>query len=121
MNIKTLEDAFIHTPSDTRSSQKQIVPAKGTTIARLVCGLGKHLVETKRQVQEAKKGSALDVVLISEAQKIEHYEIANCLAEIAKKLGHMKAAKLLTDILEEEKANDEISNRIMPIRPYRRP
>jgi ferritin-like metal-binding protein YciE len=53
------------------------------------------------------KGSpALNAALVSAAQKIEHYEIASygCLHEWAKLLGNTEAARVLEEILKEEKA-----------------
>jgi len=56
------------------------------------------------------KGSpAINAALISAAQKVEHYEIASygCLHEWAGLLGNVKAAGLLQEILDEEKAANE--------------
>jgi ferritin-like metal-binding protein YciE len=49
---------------------------------------------------------AINAALISAAQKVEHYEIASygCLHEWAGRLGNKKAANLLEEILDEEKA-----------------
>ncbi|EJC3611206.1 TPA: ferritin-like domain-containing protein, partial [Escherichia coli] len=46
--------------------------------------------------------------LIAAAQKVEHYEIASygTLVTLAEQLGYKKAAKLLKETLEEEKATD---------------
>jgi ferritin-like metal-binding protein YciE len=56
------------------------------------------------------KGSpAINAALISAAQKVEHYEMASygCLHEWAGLLGTKKAAGLLQEILEQEKAANE--------------
>ena len=56
------------------------------------------------------KGSpALNAAIISAAQKVEHYEMASygCLLEWAGLLGNEKAARLLKEILEEEKSANE--------------
>ena len=47
-------------------------------------------------------------------QAVEHYEIARygALAAWAKLLGHNDAARLLAETLEEEKAADEVLNRL---------
>ncbi|ENB1159070.1 ferritin-like domain-containing protein, partial [Escherichia coli] len=49
-----------------------------------------------------------DAALIAAAQKVEHYEIASygTLVTLAEQLGYKKAAKLLKETLEEEKATD---------------
>ncbi|MDQ2067242.1 ferritin-like domain-containing protein [Xinfangfangia sp. CPCC 101601] len=63
------------------------------------------LKETDGLIEEA-EGHALDVTLIAAAQAVEHYEIARygTLREWAKILGYDEAHKLLTLILDEEKA-----------------
>jgi ferritin-like metal-binding protein YciE len=56
------------------------------------------------------KGSpAINAALISAAQKVEHYETASygCLHEWAGLLGNKRAAGLLQEILEQEKAANE--------------
>ncbi len=57
---------------------------------------------------------ALNAALISVAQKIEHYEIAayGCLHAWAERLGNHKAANILSDILDEEKAADVSLTRV---------
>lgn len=54
----------------------------------------------------------LNAALISAAQKVEHYEIASygCLHAWALLMGNQKAADLIEEILEEEKAaNDKLT------------
>lgn len=61
---------------------------------------------------EFKDSTAIDAALISFIQKIEHYEMAayGCLLEWAELLENRKAAKLLTQILAEERvANDTLT------------
>jgi ferritin-like metal-binding protein YciE len=61
------------------------------------------------------KGSpAINAALISAAQKVEHYEMASygCLHEWATLLGKTKAARLLEEILGEEKAANEALNEL---------
>ncbi|CAN5840460.1 ferritin-like domain-containing protein [soil metagenome] len=57
---------------------------------------------------------ALNAALISIAQKIEHYEIAayGCMHAWAERLGNHKAAEILSDILDEEKAADVSLTRV---------
>jgi ferritin-like metal-binding protein YciE len=56
-----------------------------------------------------KKSPTINAAIISAAQKVEHYEIASygCLREWADQLGNDRAAALLQDILDEEKAADQ--------------
>ena len=67
------------------------------------------LEEGEGLMKEAESGATLDSALIAAAQKVEHYEIASygALCKMAKKLGQDDAAKLLHEILEQEKATDE--------------
>ena len=67
------------------------------------------LKEGESLMNEAEKGPALDAALIAAAQKVEHYEIASygTLSAIADKLGHVDAGRILTKILDQEKATDE--------------
>ncbi len=79
--------------------------AKGKT-----CEATKGLLEEGDEIAAEFKGSpAINAALISAAQKVEHYEIASygCLHEWAGLLGNAKAARLLVEILNEEKAADE--------------
>ena len=68
------------------------------------------LLEEGDEIAADFKGSpAINAALIAAAQKVEHYEIASygCLHEWAGLLGNDKAAGLLRQILDEEKAADE--------------
>ncbi len=57
---------------------------------------------------------AINAALISAAQKVEHYEIASygCLHAWALLLGNPKAAGLLQEILDQEKAANETLNKL---------
>ncbi|MGH2688359.1 MAG: ferritin-like domain-containing protein [Actinomycetota bacterium] len=64
--------------------------------------------EGQSLMEEEAEPEVLDAGIIASAQKVEHYEIAayGCLVTWAEQLGHAKAAKLLQQILDEEKAAD---------------
>lgn len=65
--------------------------------------------EGEEIISETDAGTATrDVGLILAAQKVEHYEIATYggLAQLARTLGETEVAKILEDILEEEKGAD---------------
>ena len=79
--------------------------AKGKT-----CEATKGLLEEGDEIAAEFKGSpAINAALIAAAQKVEHYEMASygCLHEWAGLLANQKAAGLLQEILEEEKAANE--------------
>lgn len=80
--------------------------AKGKT-----CEATKGLLEEGDEIATDFKGSpAINAALIAAAQKVEHYEIASygCLHEWAGLLGNEKAADLLAEILDQEKAANEM-------------
>lgn len=77
---------------------------------RITCEAMKGLVEEGNEaIDEIEKGPLLDAALIVGAQKVEHYEIAGygSMCAMAKKMGRDDVAKLLHQILEQEKATDE--------------
>lgn len=79
--------------------------AKGKT-----CEATVGLLEEGDEIAAEFKGSpAINAALIAVAQKVEHYEMASygCLHEWAGLLGNKKAAGLLQQILDEEKAVNE--------------
>jgi len=79
--------------------------AKGQT-----CEATVGLLEEGDEIAADFKGSpAINAALISAAQKVEHYEMASygCLQEWAGLLGNDRAAGLLEQILDEEKAANE--------------
>ena len=147
MNMKTIEDVFIHLLSDTYSAEKKLTRAlaklaratsneklsqafhahleeihgqieridqvveseSNLKIKRMKCVAMEGLIEEANEVIEStEKNEVRDAALIAAAQKVEHYEIASygTLATLAEQLGYRKAAKLLKETLEEEKATD---------------
>lgn len=80
--------------------------ARGKT-CKAASGLLKEGAEIAKEFEGS---SAINAALIAAAQKVEHYEIATygCLHEWAELLGNKKAAAILLDILDEEKAANEI-------------
>ena len=147
MQIKSVEDIFIHLLSDTYSAEKQLTKAlsklsrsaysdkltaafqshldethgqieridqvvdseDGLKLKRIKCAAMEGLIEEANEVIEStNKYEVRDAALIAAAQKVEHYEIASygTLVTLAEQLGYKKAAKLLKETLEEEKATD---------------
>ncbi len=69
--------------------------------------------ETEGVVEDTEAGAARDAALIGCCQAVEHYEIARygTLREWAKVLGNVEGHKLLSEILDEEKAaNNKMTN-----------
>ncbi|EJL2203176.1 ferritin-like domain-containing protein, partial [Escherichia coli] len=78
-------------------------------LKRIKCAAMEGLIEEANEVIESTdKNEVRDAALIAAAQKVEHYEIASygTLVTLAEQLGYKKAAKLLKETLEEEKATD---------------
>ncbi len=65
--------------------------------------------EAEELISDNKKSPTINAALIMGGQKAEHYEIASygTLREWAKQLGRMDAAKLIDEILVQEKAADK--------------
>ena len=65
-------------------------------------------------MEEIEDATVLDVGMIINAQKVEHYEIAGygSLVALAKQLGHDEAAQLLDETLAEEKETDRKLNEV---------
>ncbi|MFL5333254.1 MAG: ferritin-like domain-containing protein, partial [Geminicoccaceae bacterium] len=72
------------------------------------------LEEARSTMEEIEDKSVLDVGMIINAQKVEHYEIAGygSLVSLAKQLGHDEVATLLQETLEEEKQTDQKLNQV---------
>ena len=72
------------------------------------------LEEARSTMEEIEDEGVLDVGMIINAQKVEHYEIAGygSLVALAKQLGHDQAASLLAETLAEEKETDQKLNEV---------
>ncbi|EOM8237532.1 ferritin-like domain-containing protein [Escherichia coli] len=88
----------------------QVVDSEdGIKLKRIKCAAMEGLIEEANEIIESTdKNEIRDAALIAAAQKVEHYEIASygSLVTLAEQLGFKKAAKLLKETLEEEKATD---------------
>src|SRR5262245_8423017 len=72
-------------------------------------GIAGIIEEGKSVMEEDFEESTKDAVLIAAGQRAEHYEMAayGTLVAWARGMGHNKAAELLQETLDEEKAADE--------------
>ena len=70
--------------------------------------------EAEELISENKKSATINAALIFGGQKAEHYEIGSygALREWAKLLGRDDAARIIDEILEEEKAADAKLNKL---------
>lgn len=72
-------------------------------------GIAGIIDEGKKVMEEDFEGATMDACLIAGGQRAEHYEMAayGTLVAWAKGMGHTDAARLLQEILNEEKAADK--------------
>lgn len=94
---------------------EQVFQAFGEKAKGKKCEATVGLLEEGDDITAEFKGSpAINAALISAGQKVEHYEMASygCLAEWAKLLGNDRAAGVLEEILEQEKAANQTLNGI---------
>jgi len=94
-HVERLQDVFEHLGESPRGTHCD--------------GMEGLLKEGQKMMEKKGEDAVIDAGIISAAQRVEHYEIAGygCVISFAKRLGHSEAAKLLSEILEEEKAADE--------------
>jgi ferritin-like metal-binding protein YciE len=77
-------------------------------------GIEGILKEGQQLMQEFKGDDALDAALVCAAQKVEHYEITSygSLCAFAEQLGMDNACDRLEEILDQEKAADDLLSRL---------
>jgi len=72
------------------------------------------LEEGKEAMEDPEDGAVRDAAMIAAAQRVEHYEMAGygTVVAYARQLGRKEDARILDEILDEEKAADEKLNAI---------
>lgn len=89
---------------------EEITTSLDIKLKRKVCkGMEGIIEEAKTHMEEEMSAELIDLVLISLAQRIEHYEIAGYGTAVtyAKVMGHDAEAKLLETTLDEEGDTDK--------------
>ena len=108
----TLKRAFQKHLAETRTHVTRLSRALrqlGETPRRKTCaGMQGLIKEGDEMMKQAPAGSLRDAVMITSAQKVEHYEMASygTVRTYAQVLGESAVAKLLAQTLKEEKAAD---------------
>lgn len=104
--LKLAVDAHLKETKGHVATLEKVFASLGQKASGEKCDAMAGLIKEADGLIEEAEGHALDIGLIGAAQAIEHYEIARygTLREWAKVLGHSEAHKLLTSILDEEKA-----------------
>ena len=110
---RQLKAAFRSHLAQTRTHEKrasQALKQLGEEADGTTCEAMEGLLEEGQDLMEsADPGALLDAMLITAAQKVEHYEIATygTVRTYAQVLGERGVAKLLDQTLREEKATDK--------------
>jgi ferritin-like metal-binding protein YciE len=108
-----LQEAFEHHLEETKqqfSRLEEVFERLGEKPGKKPCKGMEGIIEEGAEVLQMKGDDATrDAALIASAQKVEHYEIASygTVATYARMLGDMDAARILGQILSEEKRTDE--------------
>jgi ferritin-like metal-binding protein YciE len=92
---------------------EQVFKSIGKKASGEKCDAIEGLIKEADGLMKEASGTALDAGLLAACQAVEHYEISRygSLREWAKDLGHDEAHKLLSEILDEEKAtNNKLTN-----------
>ena len=92
---------------------EQVFKSIGKTASGEKCDAIEGLIKEADGLINEAEGTALDAGLLAACQAVEHYEIARygSVREWAKNLGHDEAHKLLSEILDQEKAtNNKLTN-----------
>jgi ferritin-like metal-binding protein YciE len=107
-----LRNAFTRHLQETRTHVTRVSDALrqlGEKPSRKTCEAMKGLLtEGEEMMNQAPEGVLRDAVMITAAQKVEHYEMASygTVRTYAQVLGHSQVARLLGRTLKEEKAAD---------------
>jgi ferritin-like metal-binding protein YciE len=110
---RELRTAFRSHLAETRQHEKRVARALkqlGEEASGKTCEAMKGLLEEGQELMEGADGGALrDAMMITAAQKVEHYEIATygTVRTYATVLGEKGVAKLLEQNLKQEKAADK--------------
>ena len=109
---KAAEDHLEETKGQIKKLE-QVFKSIGKKASGEKCDAIEGLIKEADGLMKEATGTALDAGLLAACQAVEHYEISRygSLREWAKDLGHDEAHKLLSEILDEEKAtNNKLTN-----------
>lgn len=109
---KAVEDHLAETKDQIRKLE-QVFKSIGKKASGEKCDAIEGLIKEADGLMKDAEGTALNAGLLAACQAVEHYEISRygSLREWAKDLGHDEAHKLLSEILDQEKAtNNKLTN-----------
>jgi len=109
---KAAEDHLEETRGQIKKLE-QVFKSIGKKPSGTKCDAIEGLIKEADGLMKEAEGTALDAGLLAACQAVEHYEISRygSLREWAKDLGNDEAHKLLSEILDQEKAtNNKLTN-----------
>jgi ferritin-like metal-binding protein YciE len=112
-NLKKAAEDHLAETKDQIKKLDQVFKSIGKKASAEKCDGIEGLIKEADGLIEEAEGTALNAGLLAACQAIEHYEISRygSLREWAKELGHDEAHKLLSEILDQEKAtNNKLTN-----------
>ena len=111
--LKKADEEHLLETKEQIKKLEQVFKSIGKKASGEKCDAIEGLIKEADGLMEEAEGTALDAGLLAACQAVEHYEIARygSLREWAKDLGHDEAHKLLSEILDQEKAtNNKLTN-----------
>lgn len=104
--LKAALEAHLQETKGQIATLKKVFASVGKKADGEKCDAIEGLIKEADGLMKEATGTALDAGALAAAQAVEHYEIARygSLREWAKILGHDEAHKLLSEILDQEKA-----------------
>jgi ferritin-like metal-binding protein YciE len=106
--LKAAAEQHLAETKDQIKTLDKVFKSVGLKASGEKCDAIEGLIKEADGLMEEAEGTALDAGLLAACQAVEHYEIARygSLREWAKELGHDEAHKLLSEILDQEKASN---------------
>ena len=111
--LKKAAEEHLDETKDQIKKLDQVFKSIGKKASGEKCDAIEGLIKEAEGLMEEASGTALNAGLLAACQAVEHYEISRygSLREWAKDLGHDEAHKLLSEILDQEKAtNNKLTN-----------
>ena len=111
--LKKAAEEHLAETKDQIKKLDQVFKSIGKKASGEKCDAIEGLLKEAEGLMEEASGTALNAGLLAACQAVEHYEISRygSLREWAKDLGHDEAHKLLSEILDQEKAtNNKLTN-----------
>jgi ferritin-like metal-binding protein YciE len=111
--LKKAAEEHLAETKDQIKKLNQVFKSIGKKASGEKCDAIEGLIKEAEGLMEDASGTALNAGLLAACQAVEHYEISRygSLREWAKDLGYDEAHKLLSEILDQEKAtNNKLTN-----------